>query len=96
MQNGANPLAMGPVWDLTEGFGTCCGYPVTGYNNSGASGPGLSGGSAISPNGWIFDVCQDNRCAVLDGYDPGYGIALWFLQLWTVCTLLGRLAAAQP
>ena len=76
---------MGPVWALTQGFGTCCGYPVTGYLANGSSGPGLSGGSAISPNGWIFNICQEQqRCAVLAGYDAGNGIALWFNRLWQV------------
>ena len=73
MQDGQGPLSMGPMWGLSTGFGTCCGYPFTGallflpccrcvlglvsslvagYKNNGISGPGLSGGSGISPNGW--------------------------------------------
>ena len=85
LQDGEAPLAMGPVWDLTQGFGTCCGYPVTGYNSSGLSGPGLSGGSAISPNGWLFDICLEaQRCSILDSYDANYGIAPWFTRLWQV------------
>ncbi len=40
---------MGPVWDYNEAFGQCCGYPIEGYQRNGNSGPGHSGGSAISP-----------------------------------------------
>jgi hypothetical protein len=24
------PLVMGPIWDLNEAFGLCCGYPIEG------------------------------------------------------------------
>ena len=35
---GADPaLRFGPVWATTQGFGTCCGYPVDGYQRGGAS-----------------------------------------------------------
>eukprot|EP00884_Botryococcus_braunii_P020798 jgi/Botrbrau1/7401/Bobra.0112s0002.1 len=77
------PLIMGPQWAVLQGFGTCCGYPVTGYLNDGISGPGISGGSAISPNGWIFNIClEPERCKVLESYDPDNGIAPWFVRLW--------------
>ncbi|KAK9806301.1 hypothetical protein WJX72_009366 [[Myrmecia] bisecta] len=49
-------LEMGPTWVPLEGFGTCCGFPIEGYLNNGMSGPGKSGGSAISPQGWLMAV----------------------------------------
>ena len=56
-------------------------YPVVGYNSGGVSGPGKSGGSAISPQGWLFDICDDpERCVI----DPTLGISVWFRQLWQV------------
>ena len=59
--------------------------PFTGYQDNGVSGPGRSGGSAISPNGWIFDICvQPERCASEASYDAGDGIAVWFVRLWQV------------
>lgn len=24
------PLVLGPIWDLNEAFGLCCGYPIEG------------------------------------------------------------------
>jgi hypothetical protein len=24
------PLVLGPIWDLNEAFGVCCGYPIEG------------------------------------------------------------------
>jgi hypothetical protein len=32
MQDRDGPLVMGPQWAMTQGFGTCCGYPITGEN----------------------------------------------------------------
>lgn len=40
------PLAAGPPWDYNEAFGLCCGYPMTGWDKQGASGPGASAGRA--------------------------------------------------
>ena len=37
----------------------------------------------------MFDIClQPERCSVLDSYDRGNGLALWFTRLWQVraCT----------
>jgi hypothetical protein len=45
------PLAMGPAWDYNEAMGECCGYPFEGWQHGGDSGPGIAGGSAISPEG---------------------------------------------
>ncbi|KAK9802916.1 hypothetical protein WJX73_006542 [Symbiochloris irregularis] len=82
-KDSGKPLAMGPCWNTVQGFGTCCGYPITGYLENGTSGPGISGGSAISPNGWLFNIClEPERCQVLEGYDAQNGIALWFVRLW--------------
>ena len=39
-----------PAQDFDEAFGTCCGWPIEGYQDGGASN-GSSGGSAISPEG---------------------------------------------
>jgi CotH kinase protein len=73
------PLAMGPVWDYNEAYGECCGYPITGWDNQGQSGPGLSGGSAISPEGWRFNICDEpERCIV----DPTDGTSQWYRQMW--------------
>lgn len=52
-------LMMGPVWDYNEAFGICCGYPIEGWDKGGVSGPGQSGGSAISPEGWRFNICNE-------------------------------------
>ena len=54
-----------------------------GYLDNGFSEPGLAGGSGISPNGWLFNIClQPERCSVLDSYDPGNGLAVWFTRIW--------------
>lgn len=75
-------MKMGPPWDYNEAYGKCCGYPLEGYQNNGISGPGTSGGSAISPNGWRFNICADpGRCVV----DPQDGISVWYRRLWQVC-----------
>eukprot|EP00210_Caulerpa_lentillifera_P005000 g4774.t1 len=72
------PLRAGPVWDYNEAYGLCCGYPIEGYFNNGVSS-GQSGGSAISPNGWRFNICQDQeRCIV----DPLDGVSQWYRILW--------------
>ena len=72
-------VEMGPMWDYNEAFGMCCGYPIVGYMNAGESGPGTSGGSAISENGWRFNICEDpGRCV----RDPQDGISHWFVRLW--------------
>ena len=73
------PFTMGPMWDYNEAFGMCCGYPIEGYMNSGES-DGISGGSAISPNGWRFNICEDrpSRCV----RDPADGISHWYVRLW--------------
>ncbi|KAL3138924.1 hypothetical protein ABBQ32_005741 [Trebouxia sp. C0010 RCD-2024] len=71
-------LDMGPVWSPKNGFGTCCGFPVDGFNNGGVSN-GTSGGSAISPSGWLFNICNEtSRCT----HDPSFPLALWFVRLW--------------
>eukprot|EP01024_Parvocaulis_polyphysoides_P010918 TRINITY_DN13848_c0_g3_i2.p1 TRINITY_DN13848_c0_g3~~TRINITY_DN13848_c0_g3_i2.p1 ORF type:complete len:408 (-),score=67.69 TRINITY_DN13848_c0_g3_i2:268-1491(-) len=71
-------LSMGPVWDYNEAFGTCCGYPFEGFLEEGVS-DGISGGSAISVEGWRFNICEDQeRCKV----DPRDGISLWYRRLW--------------
>ena len=66
-------------------------YPVEGYQNGGASGPGKAGGSAISPAGWLFDICDDpGRC--ID--DPTFGLSIWFRQLWQAQTLAQMLCCS--
>ena len=72
------PLEMGPMWDYNEAFGICCGYPFEGYDKGGES-DGQSGGSAISPNGWRFNICADEwRCEE----DPLDGVSRWFMRIW--------------
>ena len=45
----------------------------------GASGPGVSGGSAISPQGWRFNICDDpERCLV----EPKDGTSRWYRRMW--------------
>ncbi|WIA37032.1 hypothetical protein OEZ86_014016 [Tetradesmus obliquus] len=74
------PLVIGPLWDYNEAFGMCCGFPIEGFQQQGASN-GSSGGSAISAAGWRFNVCQDRgRCKV----DPLDGISQWYRRLWQV------------
>jgi hypothetical protein len=81
VQDIEKPLRMGPVWDYNEAYGMCCGYPIEGFNNNGTSGPGISGGSAISPEGWRFNICANpERCRV----DPSDGLSHWFRRLWQV------------
>ena len=73
------PIVMGPVWDYNEAYGECCGYPLDGWQRNGESGPGVSGGSAISPEGWRFNICETpGRCLV----EPGDGTSRWFRQMW--------------
>ena len=60
---------------------SCQRYPIEGYQNGGMSGPGKAGGSAISPQGWLFNICDDQeRCL----NDPTFGLSIWFRQLWLV------------
>ncbi len=97
---------MGPGWDFNEAFGSCCGYPIEGYQqqvrprfagnrrrdgkrhthaltlrrarSQGASN-GSSGGSAISAEGWRFNICDEpGRCVA----DPVDGISLWWRAAW--------------
>uniref|UniRef100_A0A383WL78 Uncharacterized protein n=1 Tax=Tetradesmus obliquus TaxID=3088 RepID=A0A383WL78_TETOB len=64
-------VVMGPVWDAAKAMGLCCGFPVEGYQAGGASN-GSSGGSAISPEGWLFNICAEpHRCKI----DPLNGLA---------------------
>lgn len=71
------PMSAGPPWDYNEAYGTCCGYPIEGYLDDGVSN-GLSGGSAISPEGWRFNICiEPERCQV----DPSDGVSRWFQAL---------------
>lgn len=73
------PMRMGPAWDYNEAFGLCCGFPIEGYEQLGESGPGVSGGSAISPEGFRFNICEDReRCVV----EPGDGVSRWFRRMW--------------
>ena len=65
-------------WDYNEAYGRCCGYPIEGYMQAGQSS-GLSGGSAISPEGWRFNICAEPaRCLV----DPTDGISRYFRRMW--------------
>jgi hypothetical protein len=73
------PIGGGVPWDYDEAYGLCCGFPIEGYNDAGASGPGISGGSAISPNGWRFNICEDPERCVWHASD---GISIWFRALW--------------
>lgn len=73
-------LNMGPTWSPKNGFGTCCGFPVDGFENGGDS-DGDSGGSAISPQGWLFNICNEtSRCS----HQPAFPLASWFIRLWQV------------
>ena len=83
LQDKGKRLDMGPVWSPKNGFGTCCGFPVNGFNDGGNSN-GSSGGSAISPSGWLFNICNEtSRC----DHQPNFPLALWFVQLWEVSLL---------
>ncbi|KAL6749134.1 hypothetical protein V8C86DRAFT_3032235 [Haematococcus lacustris] len=84
------PLVLGPPWDFNEAFGMCCGYPIEGYRTGGASN-GSSGGSAISAQGWRFNICDEpQRCKS----DPVDGISLWYRAVWNREPLF-RIAVAQ-
>ena len=81
VQDASGPLRMGPPWDYNEAYGLCCGYPIEGFLDEGRSGPGVAGGSAISPEGWRFNICEDaERCVV----EPGDGLSQWYRRLWQV------------
>lgn len=42
---------------------------------------GVSGGSAVSPQGWRFNICADQgRCLV----EPMDGTSRWFRRMWEV------------
>ena len=72
-------FSMGPAWDYNEAYGECCGFPIEGYEQNGKSAPGIAGGSAISPNGWRFLICEDpERCLA----EPDDGVSFWFRRLW--------------
>lgn len=75
-------LVMGPAWDYNEAYGLCCGYPISGYMRNGVSS-GLSGGSAISPEGWRFNICQEPRRCQRDPID---GVSQWYRKMWEVRT----------
>lgn len=50
----------------------------SGYQASGQSN-GISGGSAISINGWLYNICVERqRCKI----DPLNGVSQWYLALW--------------
>lgn len=73
------PLQMGPMWDYNEAFGMCCGYPIDGWQREGASIDGIAGGTAISPNGFRFLICEDQeRCQV----DASDGVSFWYRRMW--------------
>eukprot|EP00803_Ostreobium_quekettii_P006807 evm.model.scf_662.4 EVM.evm.TU.scf_662.4 scf_662:44749-53590(+) len=79
-KDAGGPLAAGPAWDYNEAYGYCCGYPIEGYQNNGES-TGISGGSAISPEGWRYNICIDReRCVV----DPDDGTSQYFMMLMLV------------
>ena len=78
------PWVMGPVWAQLQGINTSCGCNFV-RQTDGINGPGESGGSGISPNGWLFSICAEKttkRCSALEGYDPGNGLANWVRDLW--------------
>lgn len=33
-KDAGGPLVLGPIWDLNEAFGLCCGYPIEGGHQS--------------------------------------------------------------
>ncbi len=85
VQDKGKVLDMGPTWSPKDGFGLCCGFPVDGYENNGISN-GTSGGSAISPSGWLFNICNEtSRCA---DHSPAFPLAQWFIRLWDVSVKL--------
>ncbi|KXZ46160.1 hypothetical protein GPECTOR_46g229 [Gonium pectorale] len=88
-KNVGSPIAFGPPWDYNEAFGVCCGYPIEGFNQGGVS-TGSSGGSAISPEGWRFNICdQPERCKA----DPVDGISQYYRAAWRDSSL--RTATGQ-
>ena len=94
---GSDPrVRMGPIFATTQGLGGCCGYPVDGYQTGGAS-TGASGGSGMSPNGWLFSICikEPERCRVLDGYDKGNGFSVWYVRLFFEDPRFASTAAAR-
>jgi hypothetical protein len=94
-------LAPPPPSLTSQGAGTCCGYNFI-SQPSGFNGPGRSGGSGTSPNGWLFSICREpGRCTPLDGpdgrtgYDAGNGLALWYGQAFFGDPTFARGAAAR-
>ena len=60
----------------------CAGYQTGGKSN------GSSGGSAISPEGWLFNICLDpGRCVSTDGHTL-LPLADYFVRLMQVSTWL--------
>ena len=61
---------------------------LQGYESDGNTPPNpASGGNGISSSGWLFTVCLNDYCPILEGYAPamgGNGISTWFQQLWKV------------
>ena len=47
-----------------------------GFQRGGQS-DGASGGSAISPNGWLFNICLEKRRCVVEPIPSLMGIAQW-------------------
>lgn len=84
------PIGGAIPWDYNEAYGLCCGFPIEGYNDAGVSGPGISGGSAISSNGWRFNICDDPERCVWHSSD---GISIWFRALWRDPMWRGAVAA---
>ena len=64
---------------------------LQGYETDGNTPPNpASGGNGISSSGWLFTVCLNDYCPVLNSYAPavgGNGISTWFQQLWKVVPL---------
>ncbi|GLC61050.1 hypothetical protein PLESTB_001710500 [Pleodorina starrii] len=77
-KNVGSPIAFGPPWDYNEAFGVCCGYPIEGFDNGGKSW-GSSGGSAISAEGWRFNICDQPLWCKADPID---GISQYFRSAW--------------
>lgn len=49
--------------------------------SAGGASSGSSGGSAISPEGWRFNICDEpQRCIA----DPVDGVSLWYRRAWQV------------
>lgn len=81
-KNGSLPLQMGSQWAMSQSFGFCCGYPIVGYKTGGKDpyAPGKAGGAAIAPQGFLFNICDDQKRCISD---PTLGLSVWFRQLWT-------------